>query len=151
MSKLIRRSPFEITEPIRQFLEGEQLNWLRVEEYQDGDTMVVRAELPGVDPDKDVEITVAGDMLTINAKREERTEHEGWQRYRSEFRYGSFTRSFQLPEGTREKDIRASYRDGVLEIRIPAPRQSRPPARKIEIERDDAPPEDAGPVAGVNF
>jgi HSP20 family protein len=97
--------------------------------------MVVRAELPGIDPDNDVDITVSGNTLTIAAKREERAEYRGKQNYRSEFQYGAFTRSIQLPQGTREADIRASYTDGVLEVRIPTPERDTAPSRKVPVAR----------------
>lgn len=108
------------TMPVRRILgeaPGEEV--IRVDEYRDDDTQVIRAELPGIDPDKDVELTVANGMLTIEAERrvEEKTEEKGFTR--RELRYGSFTRSLPLAEGATEDDIRAGYKDGVLEIRVP--------------------------------
>ena len=98
-------------------MPGEEL--IRVDEYRDGDTQVIKAELPGIDPEKDVELTVSDGILRINAQRrvEEKTEDQGYTRH--ELRYGSFTRSLPMPEGHTEKDITASYKDGMLEIRIP--------------------------------
>ena len=59
-------------EPFRRLLDFEAAEqWLRTEEYQEGDTTVVRAELPGIDPDKDIEVTVAGGVLRIHARREQ--------------------------------------------------------------------------------
>ncbi|MFN0091516.1 MAG: Hsp20/alpha crystallin family protein [Acidimicrobiales bacterium] len=91
---------------------------MRIEEFTEGDEVVVRCELPGVDPDKDVDITVAGGVLTIRAERrqEEKTEEKG--RYRSEFRYGSLSRSIALPAGVEADQIKATYGDGVLEVRV---------------------------------
>jgi HSP20 family protein len=79
----------------------------------------VRAELAGIDPDKDVEITVKDGMLQITAERrvEEKTEDKGYTRH--ELRYGSFSRALPLPEGASESDIKATYKDGILEIRVP--------------------------------
>ena len=70
---------------------------MRVEEEVVGDDLVIRAEVPGVDPDKDVEITLDNEVLTVSAERrkEETSKIEGG--FRSEFRYGSFTRSIRLP------------------------------------------------------
>jgi HSP20 family protein len=92
---------------------------IRVDEYRDDHTQVVRAELPGIDPERDVEISVADGMLRISAERriEENTEDKGWTRH--ELRYGSFSRSLPLPEGAIGSDISASYKDGILEVRIP--------------------------------
>ena len=135
MSDIMRHVPFDVPEPFRRFLHGETGSMLRVEEFQDGSTMVVRAELPGIDPDRDVDITVSGNTLTIAAHREEKTEYRGKQNYRSEFQYGAFTRSIQLPQGTREEDIKASYMDGVLEVRIPTPERDATPSRKVPVAR----------------
>ncbi len=109
---------------------------MRMEEFVDGDTLVVRAELPGVDPDKDVEITVADDVLTITAeRREEKTEgEEGKPGYRSEFRYGSYRRSISLPAGVTADAVTASYHDGILEVRAPVARPTTEP-QKIAVTR----------------
>lgn len=94
---------------------------MRVEEYIEGDTCVIRAELPGIDPENDVEITVADGVLHFRAERRERTDEERPHGYRSEFHYGSLARSIRLPEGASEADVKASYKDGILEVRVPAP------------------------------
>jgi HSP20 family protein len=98
-------------------LSDDQL--IQVDEYRDGDTQVIRAELPGIDPAKDVEVTMQDGMLRIAAERkvEENTQDKGYTRH--ELRYGSFSRTLPLPEGAAESDIKASYKDGILEIRIP--------------------------------
>jgi HSP20 family protein len=121
--------PFEALES---WSEGARM--LRIEEFMDGQTLVVRAELPGMDPDKDVEITVADGVLTIAAeRREESTEGEaGKVGYRSEFRYGSFRRSVALPAGVTVEEIKASYDKGVLEVRVPAMTQA-PTPQKIPV------------------
>ena len=109
-------------------------NVMRVEEFVEGGTCVIRAELPGIDPDKDVEISVADGIMHLQAVRRERSEDERPDGYRSEFRYGSLERRFRLPQGTTEKDIKATYHDGILEVRVPAPKQAKPAAR-IPIAR----------------
>jgi HSP20 family protein len=108
---------------------------IRVDEYREDGTLVVRAELPGIDPDKDVEITVADGMLTIEARREEREEAGGRNWLRRELRSGAFRRTLALPEGVSESDIKASYKDGILEIRVPLPAQPVPEARKVPVTR----------------
>lgn len=110
---------------------GEDL--IRVDEFRDGSTEVIRAELPGIDPAKDVELTVADGVLRIKAERrtDERSEDKGYTRH--EMRYGSLTRTLPLPEGVQESDISASYRDGILEVRVPF---AEPPA-KAEPKRID--------------
>ena len=133
----LRRSPFEMMEPLRRMFEGDlESSAIRVEELVDGNTLVVRAELPGIDPEQDVDISVAEEHLHIRAERQERKEEKGKDRYRSEFRYGSFSRSIPLPKGVKNEDISATYRDGVLEVRAPLPPETeQEPARKIHITR----------------
>ncbi|MEV8099058.1 Hsp20/alpha crystallin family protein [Kitasatospora sp. NPDC085879] len=104
---------------------------IRVEECEEDGAYVVRAELPGIDPDKDVEITVEGGVLTVHAERRE--EKRGKQR--TEFRYGAFTRSVQLPEGAEEQEITATYDNGILTVKAPMGQVERHP-RKIEIAKD---------------
>jgi HSP20 family protein len=109
---------------------------MRVEEFIEGDECVIRAELPDIDPRKNIELTVADGVLHLSAKREERTEEERPDGYRSEFRYGLLTRDLRLPEGATEADVKATYKDGILEVRVPAPKPSEPEAaKKIEISR----------------
>lgn len=109
---------------------------IRVEEFVDGKTLVVRAEMPGVDPDKDVEVTIEDGFLRIRAERQEKEEHKDNGRYRSEFRYGSFSRNIPLPDGVKEEDIKASYTNGVLEVRAPLPDEAQPTEpKKLPITR----------------
>lgn len=128
---VVRRDPtyLEPWMPSRLFdrlLRWSELPWgdaeiMKIEELREGDELVVRAEMPGIDPDKDVEISVEHHVLTIRAERrqEEKVEEKG--RSRSEFRYGSFTRSIGLPIGAAEDDVKATYTDGILEVRVPLP------------------------------
>ncbi len=107
--------------------------WLRVEEFTDAGTLVVRAELAGIDPDKDVEVTVTGGMLHIRAERTEKTQDTSKDGYRSEFRYGTFERDVLLPEGVTAGDVAASYTDGILEVRVPMPEPAKPEATKVAV------------------
>ena len=104
----------------------------RVEEMLRDNHYVIRAELPGLDPEKDIEVTVEGRTLTIHAER--RQEDSG--PYRSEFRYGSLTRQFRLPARVDAKDVTARYEKGVLEVSVPA-REVRPEGVRIAIENAD--------------
>ena len=138
MAGLVRRDRLDfIPEQFRKFIEGEwDSPWLRVEEFEEGNEQVVRAELPGLDPEKDVEITVADNMLTIKAEREERAEHKEKSSDRSEFRYGSMVRTVPLAAGTKQEDIRATYRDGVLEVRVRVPEQPAATTTKVPVTRE---------------
>lgn len=88
---------------------------VRVETYTEQGELVVRCELPGMDPEQDIHLNVEGDHLTITAERtrEERTDRH------SEFQYGSFTRTLLLPTGADPDGINADYDAGILTIRIP--------------------------------
>ncbi len=121
--------------PERLFGEaGHFFDQMKIEEYVDDDAFVVRAEIPGVDPDEDIDIAVEGGRLSIRAERSSKTESEG-EGFRSEFRYGSFSRVLTLPEGVEVDDIDATYVDGILEIRIPLPDEGERQATKIPIGR----------------
>ncbi|QFG21283.1 Hsp20/alpha crystallin family protein [Actinomadura sp. WMMB 499] len=104
---------------------------MRVEDYREDGDHIVRAELPGIDPEKDVEITVTGDVLRIHAERHEEKKED----HRSEFRYGAFTRSFTLPAETRADDITASYDQGILTVRIPVHPAAAPEAKRIAVAK----------------
>jgi len=106
---------------------------IRVEEFREDGTLVIRADLPGIDPDKDVELTVSDGILHIEAERREEEKREEKGYVRQELRYGSLSRSLPLPEGVTAADITATYKAGVLEIRIPEP--TREPAKKIAISK----------------
>ncbi len=89
---------------------------------------MVRAELPGIDPAKDVDITVHNGRLTIKAERSEKKESKG----RSEFSYGSFVRSVTLPAGADEDDITATYDKGILTVAVKV-EEAKPAGKRIEI------------------
>jgi len=129
-----RRSPMDV---IERLFEGDVgSSAIRVEEMVDGNTLVVRAELPGIDPEKDVDVTVSDGVLSIKAERQEKKEQKDKDGYRSEFRYGSFVRRIPLPGGVQQGDVTASYKDGVLEVRAPMPDQGQAAAAsKIPISR----------------
>jgi HSP20 family protein len=102
-----------------------------IESFVEEHKLVVRAELPGIDL-KDVTVSVAGDMLTIRASRQE--EHETNKRdflYR-EFRYGAIERSMPLPQGVKAEDIKANFSNGVLQLTMPIPEEAAP--RKVHVE-----------------
>jgi HSP20 family protein len=99
---------------------------IRLEDEMEDGRYVLRAELPGIDPAKDVDISVRNGQLTIRAERSEKKETRG----RSEFSYGSFVRSVTLPPGANEDDIKATYDKGILTVSVPVPGQSPAAAEK---------------------
>jgi HSP20 family molecular chaperone IbpA len=90
-------------------------NLLRLEDESRDGLYLVRAELPGVDPVEDIEVTVRDGQLTIKAERTQTDETTG----RSEFSYGSFARTIELPVGADEDDINATYDRGILTVLVP--------------------------------
>ncbi|WP_436498319.1 Hsp20/alpha crystallin family protein [Actinokineospora sp. HUAS TT18] len=100
---------------------------VRIEDYIDGGHYVVRAELPGLDPAKDIEISVAGGELTITAQR---AEPKGTKAH-SEFHYGTYGRSVTLPRGADPDHIKADYQAGILRISVPI--KKAPAARQIPV------------------
>jgi HSP20 family protein len=119
-ARFARRSPFA----------AEQ--WLpEVDVLEKEGQVVVRADLPGVKKE-DVEVAVEGDLLTIRGSRHEQKETKEKDYYRSERSMGEFQRTIALPDGVTADSIKASYRDGVLEVIIPRP--NAPADKRIQVE-----------------
>jgi predicted unusual protein kinase regulating ubiquinone biosynthesis (AarF/ABC1/UbiB family)/HSP20 family molecular chaperone IbpA len=114
----------------------------RLEESVQDDRYVIRAELPGLDPENDIEVTVDGRVLTIRAERR----HEDHEPNRSEFRYGSLAREVRLPAGVDPADVAARYEKGVLEVSVPV--VVKPEGTRIPIQDADATPEQPPDQAG---
>jgi HSP20 family protein len=106
--------------------------YVRIEDFVEEDAYVLRAELPGLDPEKDVEVSIENDMLTIRGERREETKEKN----RREFHYGSFRRTVSLPKGADADNITASYTDGVLEVRVPTTTEVAPSVR-IPVQRSE--------------
>ena len=99
--------------------------------YNDGESFIVRAELPGVDP-KSLDVEVSGDTLTLRGERVLPELPEGTSYHRRERDYGQFRRSFSLPERVNSSKVMASCEDGVLEIRLPHAEGTK--TRKISVK-----------------
>ncbi len=92
---------------------------------------VFRADLPGVDP-KNVKITVNGDTLTLRGERKREEKKTNGNLHRFERAYGAFERAFTLGTPVRADQVKASYKDGVLEIRVPKADEAK--SREIEVQ-----------------
>jgi HSP20 family protein len=105
----------------------------KVDVHEDEKAVYVKAELPGLD-EKDLNITLKENILTIaGEKKEEKTEGEKDKNYwYCERVFGSFTRTFALPEGVKGDDVKATYKNGVLEIELPKSEAVQP--KKINIK-----------------
>ena len=98
------------------------------------DAYIFKADLPGV-KDNDLDITLTGDRLTISGKRETEKEEDSDRFYAYERSYGSFTRSFTLPEGVDANNVNAELKDGVLHLRLPKQPEMQP--RRIQVSTTD--------------
>lgn len=107
-----------------------------MEEYIEDGELVIRAEIPGIDPQEDLEVTLSHGVLHIEAERHDKMEQETDEGFRSEFRYGSMVRSVRLPTGVSEDEIRATYHHGILEVRAPMESEPDTGVRKIPVNDD---------------
>ena len=103
----------------------------RVDMYETGNEVVVKASLPGIKPE-DVDITVTGDVLTISGEMKEETEQKDKSYIRRERRFGSFSRSIELPEGLDVNKADARFDNGLLTLTLPKGEEIKP--KKIEVK-----------------
>jgi HSP20 family protein len=113
------------------FFDGHERRWTpAIDVERRNGNLVVRADVPGIKPEE-VKIEVEDDILTVSGEHEERKEEKDKRFLRRERRYGSFSRSLALPAGVEAKKIKASTHDGVVEVTIPLPSESK--QTKVEI------------------
>ena len=106
--------------------EGSPWNWSPVVDIYDTDeTIVIKAELPGMDKE-DIVVDVEGSVLTLKGERSAIHEVKEENYHRRERTFGKFERSFTLPENVDPEKIEADYTDGVLQIKIPKPETKKP-------------------------
>jgi HSP20 family protein len=99
--------------------------------YDDGESFIVRAEVPGVGPDK-IDVSVTGDTLTIRGKREIEPAGKDCCYHRRERDGGEFRRAFNLPDQVDTHKVMATVKDGILEVRLPRAESSK--QRKIQVQ-----------------
>jgi HSP20 family protein len=149
MATLVRWEPFrefaalqnEMSRLVNSWAGGEgdgnggSRTWVPSVDVWETDSEVVYAfDLPGIPEDK-ISVEIEEGTLTVTGERERTQETEGDRFYRYERRFGSFQRAIGLPQGVKEDEIKADYKDGVLEIRVPKPEQAKP--RRIQIGGGD--------------
>ncbi len=105
-----------------------------IDVYETNDSVVIEAELPGVDP-KDVDVSVDEDTLTIKGERKLEKEIKEENYLRVERAYGKFQRSMRLPAEVDVDKIKASYENGVLKINVPKVEPRKPKTVQIEVEK----------------
>ena len=112
---------------------GERLWTPEVEVYQRSNELVVRADLPGIKRD-DIKVDITENAITIQGERRQEQETERGGVYRAEHTYGSFYRSIPLPDGAMTDQAKASFKDGVLEVTMPAPPEQVRSGRRLEVQ-----------------
>jgi HSP20 family protein len=110
----------------------------QVEMFERDGELVLRADLPGLSKD-DVKVELADNAVTIKGERRDEREEKREGFYSSERSYGKFYRRLPLPQGVSTEDARASFRDGVLEVTMPAPKAEAKTPRKLEINGETQP------------
>ncbi|WP_298181705.1 Hsp20/alpha crystallin family protein [Saccharomonospora sp.] len=123
------RDMFDMLPSLSGLRPAMDMHSIRIEDKIEGDTYIIRAELPGIDVENDLDISVHDNLLTIEAQRSEEQAENG----RSEFRYGSFTRTVALPNGAQEDSIDASYQDGILTVRVKLSKPEEKKGRQIPV------------------
>ena len=130
------RRPFSLMEPSwwprLRMPEMEEVS-PKVDIFEEGDNFVVKAEIPGLKKEE-IEVNLTGDMITISGekKKEEKVEKKDY--YRLERSYGSFTRSFRLPKEVQTDKAKATFKDGVLEVKVPKTEEAKKKEKKVPVE-----------------
>src|SRR5271169_3774984 len=105
-----------------------------VDIYENGDNLVLKAELPGVNPDE-VEIRVEDNTLYLKGERKFEKEVKEQNYHRVERTYGTFTRTFSLPNSVDADKVAANYKDGVLTLTMPKKEEAKPKTIKINVSK----------------
>jgi len=136
MSTLMRREPRSLIPDLLDWFESPFTTLrpylaqaIRIEDYAEDDRYVIRAELAGIDPEKDIEVTVESGYLTIRAERYDKAE----DKHRTEFRYGTFTRTVSLPGIADEEHVTAAYDKGILTVTVPFKGHEKLEATRIPV------------------
>ncbi len=103
-----------------------------VDVHETKDYFLVKAELPGM-KQEEIEVSILDGTLTLKGERKRETEVKENEYHRIERSYGTFQRSIALPAGVDANAVKASYKDGVLEIQIPKKEEAKPKAIKVEV------------------
>jgi HSP20 family protein len=103
-----------------------------VDIYEKNDTVVVKAELPGVEKDQ-ISVEVKDGILTLRGERKFEREVKEESYHRIERSYGTFLRSFSLPVSVNQEQVKATFRDGVLEVELPKKENAKPKQIKVDI------------------
>lgn len=98
------------------------------------DAVMVQAEVPGMDP-SEIDVSLEGNVLTIKGEKKDEREEKGENFHRVERQYGTFIRSVQLPTEVVAEKVSASFRNGVLEVRLPKSEDAKPKRVAIDVKK----------------
>jgi len=127
------RTPFSmLSNPIMQSIMPKAVDMApSVDIFEEGDDVVVKADIPGVKKN-DLDVTITENSLTISGERKQEKKVKEKDYHRVERSYGSFSRSFRLPENVNGSKAKAEFKNGVLEVRLPKTKESK--QKKVEIK-----------------
>ena len=131
----ILRRPFSFMEPWWPRMRMPEMEEVspKVDIFEEGDNFVVKAEIPGMKKE-DIEVNLTDDMVTISGEKKHEEKVEKKDYYRLERSYGSFTRSFRLPKEVQTDKAKATFKDGVLEVKVPKTEEAKKKEKKITVE-----------------
>ena len=118
-----------------EYTNGEEEYLPAIESYIKDGNLFVRADVPGLEP-KDIEVNVLGNVLTIKGEREDKKEAKTEDYIRREINYGRFERRMTLPEGAVTDKVKASFKNGVVEVTMPVGKELA--AKKVPLETTEA-------------
>jgi HSP20 family protein len=142
MRRLLGLDPFQEMAPFQTFEQGTFAFVPAFEVKETPDAYEFRADVPGV-AEGDIEVTVTGNRLTISGKREAETVNQSDKYFATERTYGTFVRSFTLPEGVNAEEVQATLTSGVLSVTVPKRPETQP--KKIAVKPSSIPSQPVQP------
>jgi len=113
--------------------EGVEMTAPAVDVYEEKDDIIVKAELPGMEKDN-IEVNLADHMLTIKGEKKKEEEIKEENYYRSERFHGSFLRTVELPKDVHGDKVKASFKNGILEVRLPKTEEAKRKEVKVKVD-----------------
>ena len=130
LNRIFGKSPAR-TEPERELLA--MADWAPDVDITETDTAyLIKGEIPGVNKE-DVKVNIENGVLTMSGERKQEKEEKGKKFHRIERSYGSFMRSFRLPDNIDESAVKAEFKDGMLNVTLPKSAQAKPKSTNITV------------------